>query len=136
MDGTARVKCLPIALKAIGLFYIFGVYPMMLWAWPTGWGKIPPYHEFQLIGLALYATLGVYLILAGRNLAANIGLIWFTISVNLVCGTTMLVMMVANRVEMVNWAGNISVQYLIAGILWYLMPRNVKLLQRLDSESK
>ncbi|WP_299948469.1 DUF6632 domain-containing protein [uncultured Microbulbifer sp.] len=136
MDDTTRIKCLPFALKAIGLFYIFGIYPMMRFAWPPGWGWIPPYQEYQILSLAMYAILGIFLILAARNLAANIGLIWFTFWLNLICGSIMFLMMAANRVEEVNWVGNIFVQYLIAGVIWYLMPMRVKLLQQPDSDGK
>ncbi|WKD48955.1 DUF6632 domain-containing protein [Microbulbifer spongiae] len=129
MEDTTRVKYLPIALKVIGLFFIFGVYPMMRLAWPPGYGWVPPYQQFQIIGLAIYATLGVCLIFAARNIATNIGLIWYTIWVNLICGTTMFVMELANRTGEVNWSLNIFVQYFIVGILWYLMPRHTKDLQ-------
>ncbi|WP_299948912.1 DUF6632 domain-containing protein, partial [uncultured Microbulbifer sp.] len=115
MDDTTRIKCLPIALKVIGLFFIFGVYPMMRLAWPPGWGWIPPYQQYQVIGLVIYATLGVCLILSTRNIAANIGLIWFTIWLNLICGSTMLLMELANRTGPVDWVVNIIVQYFIAG---------------------
>ncbi|WKD48369.1 DUF6632 domain-containing protein [Microbulbifer spongiae] len=126
MNNTTRVKCLPIALNAIGLFFIFGIYPMMRWTWPSGWKWIAPYQEYQLILLAIYATLGICLLFAARNLAANIGLIWFTIWLNLVCGTIMLLMVVGDQTGKQNLIGNIPVQYLISGVLWYLLPRHKK----------
>ncbi|MFS1526312.1 DUF6632 domain-containing protein [Microbulbifer sp. 2304DJ12-6] len=136
MDDITRAKYLPTALKTIGIFFIFGIYPMMLLSWPPGWGQIPPYQEFQLIILARYAVLGVFLILATRNFTANLGLIWFTIWLNLISATTMLLMTIDNRTGEANWVGNIFVQYLIAGVIWYLTPRRVKLLQQPGSDGK
>lgn len=136
MDDITRAKCLPIALRAIGLFFIFGIYPMTLWAWPSGWGQISPYQEFQLIILVRYSILGVFLILVARNFLANLALIWFTIWLNLGSATVMLLMAVADRTGEANWFGNIFVQYLSGGILWYLMPRHIKLLQRMGNYGK
>ncbi|MFS1526311.1 DUF6632 domain-containing protein [Microbulbifer sp. 2304DJ12-6] len=112
------------------------MYPLMRLGWLAGWGFAPPYQEFQIITLVMYATLGIFLILSARNFAVNISLIWFTIWLNLISGSVMLVMVVANRIAEIIWGGNIIVQYLITGVLWYLIHKNVKLLQRQDSNGK
>ncbi|WP_371876990.1 DUF6632 domain-containing protein [Microbulbifer sp. 2205BS26-8] len=122
MDDLTRIKYLPIALKLIGLFFIFAIYPMMVWIWPAGWGWTPPQPEYEQILMGIFATLGVFLFLAAENPAANVSLIWFTIWLNLVYATIMLLMVLADRAELANLIGNIPVQYLIAGVLWYLMP--------------
>jgi hypothetical protein len=50
--------------------------------WPSGWAweSGPPYqsHLFMMI-VGIYATLGVFLLNAARNQAANLSLIWFTV---------------------------------------------------------
>ncbi|MFS1526402.1 DUF6632 domain-containing protein [Microbulbifer sp. 2304DJ12-6] len=122
MDDITRAKSLPIALKVIGLLFILAIYPMMAWIWPAGWGWTPPQHEYELLIFILLAMLGIFLIRAAKNPAANISLIWFTIWLNLAYATSMLLMVLADRTEQANLAGNIPVQYLVAGVLWYLMP--------------
>lgn len=130
MDDTTRIKCLPIALKAIGLFWIFGTYPMLLWSRPPGWGWISPYAENQLVTLSIYVTLGVFLVRAPKNLFASLSLIWFTISLHLVSATMFMLLALSGRSGEINFTLVISIQYLIAGVLWYLMPGNLKRLQQ------
>jgi hypothetical protein len=57
------------------------LYPLAL-IWPSGWAweSGPPYqtHLFMMI-VGIYATLGVFLLNAARNPAANLSPIWFTV---------------------------------------------------------
>ena len=50
--------------------------------WPSGWAweSGAPYqsHLFMMI-VGIYATLGVFVLNAARNPAANLSLIWFTV---------------------------------------------------------
>ncbi|MDP5208860.1 DUF6632 domain-containing protein [Microbulbifer sp. 2205BS26-8] len=126
MDDTTRAKYLSIALVTTGLIYIFAIYPLMVWIWPSGWGWAPAQPEYEQIIVGFYATLGVFLILATRNIGAYIGLIWFTVCSNLVHATIMLFQVLIDRTELANLFGNIPVMYLIAGVLWYLLPRHKK----------
>lgn len=130
MDDITRIKYLPITLKVIGLFCIFGTYPMMLWSWPPGWGWIPPHPVYQQFTISMYVTLGIFIIKASKNIFVNFDLIWFTISLHLVSATILMVLVGSGRSGEANLTGVISIQYLIAGVLWYLMPRNVKKLQQ------
>ncbi|WKD48420.1 DUF6632 domain-containing protein [Microbulbifer spongiae] len=124
MNETTRAKYLAIALVTIGLLYIFAMYPLMVWIWPSGWGWMPPQPEYEQLIVGFFATLGIFLILAAKNLSANLNLIWFTIWLNMIYATIMLLMVLADRAEHANLIGNIPVQYLISGVLWYLLPRH------------
>ncbi|MFS1526409.1 DUF6632 domain-containing protein [Microbulbifer sp. 2304DJ12-6] len=135
-NSFTRVKYLIIAMRVVGLFFIFAIYPLMEWVWPEGWGWIPPQHEYEHIIIGMFATLGVFLVLAATNPIANIILVWFTIWLNLVYATISLLMAVGDETGEQNLIGDIPLQYLIAGVLWYLIPKNIKLLQRLDNEDK
>ncbi|MDP5211054.1 DUF6632 domain-containing protein [Microbulbifer sp. 2205BS26-8] len=126
MDDITRAKYLPIALIAIGMIFIFAMYPMMAWIWPAGWGLTPPQPEHEKVIAVFFAVLGVFLILAARNPTANIDLIWLTIWLNLVNATIVLLTVLADWAELANLIGNIPVQYFIAWVLWYLLPRNKK----------
>ena len=60
--------------------FIFGIYALTQ-VWPSGWswhmGAHTP-HYLQMI-LGIYATLGIFLLIASRNPLANLSLIWFTV---------------------------------------------------------
>jgi len=124
MDDIARAKYLPVALVIVGLIFIFAIYPMMMWIWPAGWGWTPRQPEYEQMIMGLYATLGVFLILAARNPAANTSLIWFTIWSSLVHATIMLFQAIVDPTERQNLVGDIPALYLVAAILWYLMPKH------------
>ena len=81
MIEANRVKYLRVALIAVGLIFIVGIYGLIM-IWPSGWSwhsgpshSLP--HYLQMI-LGVYATLGVFLLIASRNPLANLSLIWFT----------------------------------------------------------
>ncbi|MFS1524082.1 DUF6632 domain-containing protein [Microbulbifer sp. 2304DJ12-6] len=122
MNDAARAKYLSIALVVIGLIFIFAVYPMMTWISPSGWRWMPPQPEYEQILMGTYATLGIFLIRAAKNPTANASLIWFTIWSNLVHATIMLLQVLADPSERAHLVGNIPTFYVVAGVLWYLMP--------------
>src|SRR6516164_5845785 len=78
MDTTARVRFLQIALVVVGLIFIFGVYPLMMYLWPSGWRWQPNQPEYEQMILGVYATLGIFLLLASRNPSEHRSLIAFT----------------------------------------------------------
>ena len=47
---------------------------MMMWVWPSGWGWTPGQPEYEQMIMGVYATLGVFLILATKDPLANISL--------------------------------------------------------------
>jgi len=78
MDNQTKEKYLKMALVVFGIVFLL-VYPLGL-IWPAGWiwhGGQGTYY-FQMI-CGLYAVLGIFLIAAARNPAANRSLIGFTI---------------------------------------------------------
>ncbi|WHI50937.1 hypothetical protein P3339_21420 [Microbulbifer sp. MLAF003] len=126
MDDNARAKYLSIALVVVGLIFILAIFPMMMWIWPAGWGWTPRQPEYEQMIMGVYATLGVFLIRAAKNPAADASLIWFTIWSSLVHATIMLIQALVDVTERENLMGDIPALYLVAVILWYLMPKHVK----------
>jgi len=57
---------------------LFAVYPLMMYLWPSGWRWQPNQPEYEQMILGVYATLGVFLLLASRNPSENRSLIAFT----------------------------------------------------------
>lgn len=123
MTPTTANRLLKISLVAFGLFFIFGLYPMMMWIWPSGWGWEPRQHEYEQMIMGIYATLGVFLILAAKNPAANASLIWFTVWSSVVHGAIMLVQAIVDPAERMNLLGDVPALFLVALILGYLMKR-------------
>src|SRR5258708_30098249 len=69
---------LGIVLAVIGVVFIVGIYPLSL-IWPSGWSWGTGHSHYLMMILGLYATLGVFLLIASRNPPAHRSLIWFTV---------------------------------------------------------
>ena len=73
-------KFLQLALVVFGVVALL-VYPLAL-VWPSGWewhSGAPYESEYFMMFVGIYATLGVFLINAARNPAANLSVIWFAV---------------------------------------------------------
>ena len=82
MVETTQLKYLRIALVLVGIIFIFGLFLLMIaWPslWPSGWRWHTGHSDYPLMIVGIYATLGVFLILAARDPLANWSLIWFTV---------------------------------------------------------
>ena len=77
------------ALIVFGFVFLLGLFPLMHY-WPSGWRWNPSQYEYEQMIVGIYATLGIFLILAARNPLANISLIRFTIWSSIVHATIML----------------------------------------------
>ena len=124
MQDEDRLKYLKIALYVFGVIYIVGIYLMMMWVWPDGWGWTPRQPEYEQMIMGVYATLGVFLIRAAKDPMANASLIWFTIWSNIVHGGIMFVQAIVDETERANLLGDVPALFLIAAIFWFLMPKN------------
>lgn len=129
MQQQEKVKYLKTALYVFGVIFIVGVPAMMMWVWPSGWGWSPAQPEYEQMILGMYITLGVFLIRAAKNPSANASLIWFTIWSSIVHGGIMLVQALADDAERANLLGDIPALFLVAIVLWYLMPNRAETLR-------
>ncbi|MGE5736689.1 MAG: DUF6632 domain-containing protein [Acidobacteriota bacterium] len=127
MTETDRTKYLRIALVLVGLTFIVGIYALVL-VWPAGWswhsghsGHLP--HYLQMI-LGVYATLGVFLLIASRNPLGNLSLIWFTVWSSVVHAGIMAAQSLANPEFIGHLWGDVLALFLVAGVLAYLTPRH------------
>jgi hypothetical protein len=117
-----RVKCLRFALLFVGLVFVFGVYPLTI-IWPSGWVWHAGQSEYLQMILAIYATLGVFLILASRDPPAHRSLIWFTVWASVVHGGVMAVQAVVYPQHTGHLSGDVAALLVAAGVLVFLMPR-------------
>lgn len=122
MQQTDTLKPLRITLTVLGAVFIVGVYPMMMWIFPSGWGWLPRQPQDEQMIMVLYAVLGVFLIRAARDPRANASLIWFTIWSSIAHGGLMLVQALLDRREHMHLLGDVPALFAVAAVLWYLMP--------------
>lgn len=123
MTDTDRIKYLRIALVVIGLVFIFGIWPLTQ-LWPSGWAwhAVGRSDYLEMI-LGIYATLGVFLILASREPMAHASLIWFTVWSSSVHGAIMAVQSLVDEHQMGHLWGDVLALFLVAAVLAGLMPR-------------
>jgi hypothetical protein len=118
-----RIRFLRVALIVFGLIFLVGVYPLMMAWWPSGWRWNPNQPEYEQMILGVYATLGVFLIIASRNPLQHRSLIWFTVWSSLVHGGIMAVQAMNMPAERGHLLGDIPALLLVAVVLAVLMPR-------------
>jgi hypothetical protein len=123
MADADRVKYLKIALLLVGLIFVFGIYPLTI-IWPSGWSWHTDGHSdyLQMI-LGIYATLGIFLIIASRNPLEHRSLIWFAIWSSVVHGLIMAVQSFANPMNMGHLWGDVAALLAVAVVLALLTPR-------------
>lgn len=118
----SRESVLKVVLVVVGLIFLFAVYPLMMYLWPSGWRWQPNQPEYEQMILGVYATLGIFLLLASRNPSANRSLIAFTAWSSLVHAGIMLVQAFRNVGERGHLLGDIPA-LLIVGIALILLAR-------------
>jgi hypothetical protein len=123
MQSATQLKSLKIVLVLLGAILIVGIYPLTI-LWPSGWAwhTSGPSMYLQMI-LAIYATLGVFLILAARDPLANRSLIWFAVWSSVVHGAVMAVQALVYPEHRGHLFGDVPVLLLAAAIIAFLMPR-------------
>jgi hypothetical protein len=118
-----RTKYLRLALVVVGLIFIVGIYPLTI-IWPSGWSwQAGPSDYLQMI-LGIYATLGVFLLIASRNPLAHLSLIWFTVWSSVVHGGIMGIQSLANSEHMGHLWGDVLALFVVAAVLALLTPRS------------
>ncbi|HXY03460.1 MAG TPA: DUF6632 domain-containing protein [Terriglobales bacterium] len=117
-----REAMLKVVLVAVGLIFLFAVYPLMMFLWPSGWRWQPNQPEYEQMTLGVYATLGIFLLLAARNPLANRSLIAFTAWSSLVHAGIMAVQAFQNTSERGHLVGDIPALVIVGVALIALAP--------------
>ena len=121
MTTLERIRYLRAALVVAGLACL-ALYPLML-AWPSGWTWHVGHSDYPMMIVGIYATLGVFLILAARNPLANLSLIWFTVWSSVVHGGIMAVQALTQSGQMGHLIGDVPALLIVAVVLTMLTPR-------------
>lgn len=117
-------RLLSFALIAFGAIFCL-IYPLSI-IWPSGWAwhmGSPASSDYFMMIVGLYATLGVFLIRAARDPAANASLIWFTIVSSLVHAAIMAWESVRTPMQGGHLMGDVPALVIAAAILAFLMNR-------------
>jgi hypothetical protein len=125
MSDANRRLYLRIALIIFGLTFIFGIYPLGI-VWTSGWAWGQGHSHYLMMIIGIYATLGVFLLIASRNPEAHKSIIWFTVWSSVVHGGIMAVQSLTDTAERGHLMGDVPALFLIAIILAVLMPRTAQ----------
>jgi len=123
MNVSVQLRALRVVLVVVGLIFIFAVYPLMMSWWPAGWRWEPNQPEYEQMILGIYATLGVFLLIAARNPMKHLSLIWFTVWSSLVHGGIMAVQATTMAHEHGHLLGDVPALVIVALALAILTPR-------------
>ena len=116
-DGLLR-----IALVAFGAAFLL-IYPLAI-VWPSGWAwhmGAPHESQYFMMIVGVYATLGVFLLLAARNPQAHLSLIWFTVWSSVVHAAIMAVQSLQSAEHMGHLLGDVPALLLVAVVLGALV---------------
>jgi hypothetical protein len=109
-------------LVLVGLVFIVGVWPLMMY-WPAGWQWQPNQSEYEQMILGVYATLGVFMVLASRHPAEHRSLILFAAWSSIVHAGIMAAQALRDPAETGHWLGDIPVLAAVGIILLVLAPK-------------
>ena len=126
MSDANRLLFLRIALIVIGLTFIFGIYTLGV-LWPSGWTWGQGHSHYLIMIIGVYATLGVFLLIAARNPYAHKSLIWFTVWSSVVHAAIMGVQALSDPAE--RGLGDVPALILVAIVLAALTPRGLHTLE-------
>jgi len=125
MSDANRLPYLRIALIVVGLTFIFGIYPLTI-LWPSGWVWGQGHSHYLMMIIGVYATLGVFLLIASQNPQAHKSIIWFTVWSSVVHGAIMAAQSFSEAAEHGHLLGDVPALFLIAIILGVLMPKSLQ----------
>ncbi len=124
MSDSSRTTALRIALIATAAIFIFGIYPLGI-VWPSGWtwGQGHGHSHYLTMIIGVYATLGVFLLLASRDPEAHRSIIWFTVWSSVVHAAIMAMQSFGDAAERGHLIGDVPALFLVALALGLLAPR-------------
>lgn len=121
---TNNTRLLSYALVVFGLAFCV-LYPLAI-VWPSGWAwhdGPPASNDYYMMIVGVYFTLGVFMILAAREPAANASLIRFVIWSSVVHAGVMAWEAFRNPMMKGHLYGDVPALFLIAVVLALLTSR-------------
>ncbi|MDE1897455.1 MAG: hypothetical protein KGI40_01575 [Xanthomonadaceae bacterium] len=125
MTDIHPLKYLQIALVLTGLMFVAGIYLLMI-VWPSGWVWHTGHSNYPPMIIGIYATLGIFLIIAARNPLDHLSLIWFTVWSSVVHGGIMAAQSFTSAGSAGHLLGDVPALLVVAAVLAVLTPRGEK----------
>lgn len=122
MTVVDRLRYLRVVLVLTGIAGL-ALYPLMLF-WPSGWAWHTGHSNYPMMIVGIYATLGVFLLLAERDPMAHLSLIWFTVWSSAVHGGIMTVQALTQPEHMGHLVGDVPALFIVAIALAFFTPRS------------
>lgn len=125
MTEATKIKYLKTSLIVFGIIFIIGIY-ILNKVWPSGWswhGTGRSYYLEMIMGV--YATLGVFMILAAKEPLKHLSLIWFVVWSSVVHGGIMAIQSFDGEHNMGHLYGDVPALFLVAAVLGYLAPKKL-----------
>lgn len=117
------LTALRVVLVVVGITFIVGIYPLTI-LWPAGWAwHMGGQSMYLQMILGIYATLGVFLLLAAGNPLQYLSVIWFTVWSSVVHGGIMAVQAFVYPEHHGHLYGDVPALLIIAIVLAILTPR-------------
>ena len=121
MFDSAENRPARTLLIVIGLVFIFGIGALMR-LWPAGFAWTPGQIEYEVMFLGVYATLGVFLLIASRAPTEHRSLILFAGWSSIVHGLIMAVQAILDPTERTHLVGDVPALVLIGALLIFATP--------------
>jgi hypothetical protein len=122
MTTVERLRYLRVVLVVAGLACL-ALYALMVY-WPSGWSWHVGHSDYQMMLVGIYATLGVFLILAARDPLGNLSLIWFFVWSSVVHAGIMAVQAITKPEQKGHLVGDVPALIVAALALAILTPRS------------
>lgn len=126
MSEAKRERYLKIVLFASGLVFIFGIATLMR-LWPAGFAWTPSQPEYEQMFVGVYATLGIFLLVATRAPERHRSLILFAAWSSIVHGLVMAVQALVDVTERTHLVGDVPALVIVGVALLALAPRGASL---------
>lgn len=121
MTQEQKIRLSRRVLPVVGAIFIVGVW-LLMQVWPSGWAWQPDQPEFRQMILGVYATLGIFLVLAARAPERHRSLILFTAWSSIVHSGIMGVQAIADATERGHFVGDVPALALVGIVLLVLAP--------------
>jgi hypothetical protein len=126
MSERNRLKYLKIVLVLVGVIFSAGLFTLMIALpslWPSGWAWHTGHSHYPMMIVGVYATLGVFLLIAARNPLEHLSIIRFTIWSSVVHAAIMTVQSFMGEGNHGRLVGDVPALFLVAAVLAVLTPR-------------
>jgi hypothetical protein len=125
MNVERDSQALRIVLIVVGLIFLFGVWVLMR-VWPSGWQWQPSQPEYEQMIMGVYATLGVFLLLAAREPRKHRSLILFTAWSSIVHAGIMGLQAIRDTAERGHLIGDVPALAIVGILLIILAPKTTE----------